>query len=168
MLRLGAAVYPPPRNLPEYTGQRDVLPLGRVSGEQGQRIVGLRLADTFFTYTAGRSRWGKTELAITQFLSLVRSGHGGMFLDPHEDAIQRIKSCLTEPELRRADPRARPCRRPLAGGAARLEPARRQGSLRRCAGAARRGDRRLVRLSARSGASETTGRSPSPRKRRPR
>jgi hypothetical protein len=98
VLRLGAAVYPPPRNLPEYTGQRDVLPLGRVSGEQGQRIVGLRLADTFFTYTAGRSRWGKTELAITQFLSLVRSGHGGMFLDPHEDAIRRIKSCLTEPE----------------------------------------------------------------------
>ena len=99
VLRLGAAVYPPPRNLPEYTGQRDVLPLGRVSGEQGQRIVGLRLADTFFTYTAGRSRWGKTELAITQFLSLVRSGHGGMFLDPHEDAIRRIKSCLTEPRL---------------------------------------------------------------------
>jgi hypothetical protein len=99
VLRLGAAVYPPPRDLPDYTGQRDVLPLGRVISEHGQRIVGLRLADTFFTYTAGRSRWGKTELAITQFLSLVRSGHGGMFLDPHEDAIRRIKSCLTEPEL---------------------------------------------------------------------
>jgi hypothetical protein len=98
VLRLGAAVYPPPRNLPEYTRQRDVLPLGRVSGEQGQRLVGLRLADTFFSYVAGRSRWGKTELAITQFLSLVRSGQGGMFLDPHEDAIRRIKSCLTEPE----------------------------------------------------------------------
>jgi hypothetical protein len=98
VLRLGAAVYPPPRGLPEYTGQRDVLPLGRVSGERGQRLVGLRLPDTFFTYVAGRSRWGKTELAITQFLSLVRSGHGGMFLDPHEDAIRRIKSCLTEPE----------------------------------------------------------------------
>lgn len=98
VLRLGAAVYPPPRNLPEYTRQKDVLPLGRVSGERGQRLVGLRLPDTFFTYVAGRSRWGKTELAITQFLSLVRSGHGGMFLDPHEDAIRRIKSCLTEPE----------------------------------------------------------------------
>ncbi len=99
VVRLGAAVHPPPRDLPEYTGQSDVLPLGLVSGEQGQRLVGLRLADTFFTYTAGRSRWGKTELAITQFLSLVRNGHGGMFLDPHEDAIRRIKSCLTEPEL---------------------------------------------------------------------
>jgi hypothetical protein len=99
VLRLGAAVHPSPRDLPEYRGQRDVLPLGRVGGERGARLVGLRLQDTFFTYTAGRSRWGKTELAITQFLSLVRAGHGGMFLDPHEDAIQRIKTCLTEPEL---------------------------------------------------------------------
>jgi hypothetical protein len=99
VLRLGAALHPSPRDLPEYRGQRDVLPLGRVTSERGPRIVGLRLQDTFFTYTAGRSRWGKTELAITQFLSLVRSGHGGLFLDPHEDGIQRIKACLTEPGL---------------------------------------------------------------------
>jgi hypothetical protein len=99
VLRLGAAVHPSPRDLPDYRGQRDVLPLGRVSGERGHRIVGLPLKDTFFTYTAGRSRWGKTELAITQFLSLVRSGRGGMFLDPHEDAIHRIKTCLTDPGL---------------------------------------------------------------------
>jgi hypothetical protein len=99
VLRLGAAVHPPPRDLPEYHGQSDVLPLGHVSDEQGQRLIGLRLPDTFFTYVAGRSRWGKTELAITQFLSVVRSGHGGLFLDPHHDAIDRIKSCLTEPEF---------------------------------------------------------------------
>ena len=69
---------------------------------QGERASGASvcaLEDTFFTYIAGRSRWGKTELAITQFLHLVRTGHGGLFLDPHEDAIARIKSCLTEPEL---------------------------------------------------------------------
>jgi hypothetical protein len=77
------------------------VPLGRVTAESGERIVALPLADTFFTYTARRSQWGKTELAITQFLHLVRSGHGGLFLDPHEDAIQRIKSCLTEPEFAR-------------------------------------------------------------------
>lgn len=99
VLHLGAAVYPPPRDLPEYIATSgDVLPLGRADGEQGQQLIGLRLADTFFTYVAGRSRWGKTELAITQFLSLIRSGQGGMFLDPHEDAIRQIKSCLTEPE----------------------------------------------------------------------
>ena len=99
VLRLGPAVHPAPAGLPEYTGQPDVVPLGRVTGESGERLVALPLADTFFTYTAGRSRWGKTELAITQFLHLVRAGHGGMFLDPHEDAIQRIKSCLTDQGL---------------------------------------------------------------------
>ncbi len=99
VLRLGPAVHPAPAGLPEYTGQPDVVPLGRVTGESGDRLVALPLADTFFTYTAGRSRWGKTELAITQFLHLVRAGHGGMFLDPHEDAIQRIKSCLTDQGL---------------------------------------------------------------------
>jgi hypothetical protein len=101
VLRLGAAVHPSPRDLPVYTGQRDVLPLGRVAGESGSQLVGLNLTDTFFTYIAGRSRWGKTELAIAQFVSLVRSGHGGLFLDPHEDGIRRIKSCLAEPELAR-------------------------------------------------------------------
>jgi hypothetical protein len=99
VLRLGPAVYPAPKSLPTFTGQRDLVPLGRVEGERGERRVGLRLEDSFFTYTAGRSRWGKTELALTQFLHLVRSGHGGLFLDPHEDAIARIKSCLTEPRF---------------------------------------------------------------------
>jgi hypothetical protein len=99
VLRLGPAVYAAPKSLPTFTGQRDLVPLGRVEDERGERTVGLRLEDSFFTYTAGRSRWGKTELAITQFLHLVRSGHGGLFLDPHEDAIARIKSCLTEPQF---------------------------------------------------------------------
>jgi hypothetical protein len=99
VLRLGPAVYAAPKSLPTFTGQRDLVPLGRVEDERGLRRVGLRLQDSFFTYTAGRSRWGKTELAITQFLHLVRSGHGGLFLDPHEDAIARIKSCLTEPQF---------------------------------------------------------------------
>jgi hypothetical protein len=99
VVRLGPAVYPAPRSLPTFTGQRDLVPLGRVEDERGERTVGLRLEDSFFTYTAGRSRWGKSELAVTQFLHLVRTGHGGLFLDPHEDAIARIKSCLTEPEF---------------------------------------------------------------------
>jgi hypothetical protein len=99
VLRLGPAVYPAPKSLPTFTGQADLVPLGRVEGESGQRRVGLRVEDSFFTYTAGRSRWGKTELALTQFLHLVRSGHGGLFLDPHQDAVTRVKSCLTEPEF---------------------------------------------------------------------
>jgi hypothetical protein len=98
VLRLGPAVHPPPKSLPTLTAdpRGALVPLGRVTGETGERVIALRLKDTFFTYTAGRSRWGKTELAINQFLHLVRAGHGGLFLDPHEDAIARIKSCLTE------------------------------------------------------------------------
>jgi hypothetical protein len=99
VLRLGPAVYPAPKALPTFTGQRDLVPLGRVEGESGERRVGLRVEDSFFTYIAGRSRWGKTELALTQFLHLVRSGHGGLFLDPHQDAVQRVKSCLSEAEF---------------------------------------------------------------------
>ncbi len=99
VLRLGAAVHPAPKTLPTFKGQRDLLPLGIVRGASGERMVGVDLADTFFSYVAGRSRFGKTELAIVQFLHLVRSGHGGMFIDPHEDALARIKSCLTEHEL---------------------------------------------------------------------
>ena len=99
VLRLGPAVHPPPKTLPRFTGQAGLLPLGQVSSEAGERMVGVSLKDTFFSYVAGRSRFGKTELAISQFLHLVRSGHGGMFIDPHEDAITRIKSCLTEEDL---------------------------------------------------------------------
>ena len=98
VLRLGPAVHPAPRASPSSPGSPTWCRSGG-QAESGERIVGLPLEDTFFTYTAGRSRWGKTELAITQFLHLVRTGHGGLFLDPHEDAIPRIKSCLTEPQF---------------------------------------------------------------------
>jgi hypothetical protein len=99
VLRLGPAVHPAPKTLPTFTGQADVLPLGCVKGSKGERLVGVSLRDTFFTYIAGRSRFGKTELAIGQFLHLVRSGHGAMFIDPHEDALAHIKNCLTDPAL---------------------------------------------------------------------
>jgi hypothetical protein len=99
VLRLGPAVYPAPRALPTFTGQPGLIPLGRVQSEDGERRVGLRAEDSFFSYVAGRSRWGKTELALNQFLHIVRSGHGGLILDPHLDAVKRVKACLTEPEI---------------------------------------------------------------------
>jgi hypothetical protein len=99
VVRSGALV-PPPPELPAFRGQSTVIPLGRVASESGDRVVGVSVADTFFSYCAGRSRYGKTELAVAQFLHLVRSGHGGLFLDPHEDAVERIKPHLTEPGLR--------------------------------------------------------------------
>ncbi|MGH2940077.1 MAG: hypothetical protein ACRDPE_18360 [Solirubrobacterales bacterium] len=97
VLRSGTLLAPPPP-LPEFTAEReDLIPVGRVADERGERIVGVRVEETFFTYVAGRSRWGKTEAAITMFTHLARSGHGGLFLDPHGDALERIKPYLGEP-----------------------------------------------------------------------
>lgn len=100
VLRSGGPVPPPPRGLPTFAGQTGLLPLGKVETETGERMVGVPLADTFFFYMAGRSRFGKTETAIGQFLHLARSGHGCLFLDPHLDALERIKGYLTEEGLR--------------------------------------------------------------------
>jgi hypothetical protein len=99
VLRSGALVAPPPK-LPSFDGEPSLVPLGRVASDRGERVVGVRLEDTFFSYVAGRSRYGKTELAVAQFLHLVRAGHGGLFLDPHEDAVQRIKRHLTDAGVR--------------------------------------------------------------------
>ncbi|HWC08199.1 MAG TPA: hypothetical protein VG458_04025 [Solirubrobacterales bacterium] len=100
VLRSGGAVHPPPRELPTFAGQAKLLPLGNVETEAGERMVGVPLRDTFFFYMAGRSRFGKTETAIGQFLHVARSGHGCLFLDPHLDALNRIKGYLTEEGLR--------------------------------------------------------------------
>jgi hypothetical protein len=96
VLRSGALLAPPPP-LPSFDPKRkDLIPLGKVSGEDGERLVGVRTADTFFSYTAGRSRYGKTESAIVQFVHLARCGYGGFFLDPHGDALDRIAPYLAD------------------------------------------------------------------------
>jgi hypothetical protein len=100
VLRSGGVVPPPPRGLPTFAGQAGLLPLGKVETEAGERMVGVPLRDTFFFYMSGRSRFGKTETAIGQFLHLARAGHGCLFLDPHLDALNRIKDYLTEEGLR--------------------------------------------------------------------
>jgi hypothetical protein len=100
VVRSIGVIPPPPTALPAFTGQKGLLPLGRVATRQGDRLVGVPLADTFFSYMAGRSRWGKTETAVGQFLHLARTGHGCFFLDPHEDAITKIKGYLTDEGLR--------------------------------------------------------------------
>jgi hypothetical protein len=98
VLRSGALLSPPPQ-LPTFSETRtDLIPLGRVADESGERIVGVPIADTVFSYLAGRTRYGKTEAAVAQFAHLVRAGHGGLFLDPHGDGIARL-----EPYLQGAD-----------------------------------------------------------------
>ncbi len=98
--RSGGAIPPPPPGLPTYSGQAGLIPLGRIIDRGGERVVGVPVAGTFFAYMAGRSRYGKTETAIGQFIALTRSGHGGLFLDPHADAIKDIKPYLTDPGIR--------------------------------------------------------------------
>jgi hypothetical protein len=96
VLRSGALLSPPPE-LPDFEkGRGDLIPLGRVATESGEQIVGVQTADTFFTYIAGRSRYGKTETAIAQFAHIVRAGHGGLFLDPHGDGLERVEPYLAE------------------------------------------------------------------------
>ena len=100
VLRSGGAIPPPPPELPTFHGQPDLIPLGQVAGPAGERLAGVPVAETFFSYMAGRSRYGKTETAIGQFVHLARTGHGGLFLDPHADAIAEIKPYLTDPGVR--------------------------------------------------------------------
>lgn len=100
VLRSGGAIPPPPPELETFTGQPTLIPLGRVAGPAGERLAGVPVADTFFSYMAGRSRYGKTETAIGQFVHLARAGHGGLFLDPHADAIAEIKTYLTDEGVR--------------------------------------------------------------------
>lgn len=101
VLRSGTLLPAPPK-LPTFEKtEDDLIPLGRIAGEGGERVVGVHTADTFFSYVAGRSRYGKTETAIAQYVHLVRSGHGGLFLDPHADALERIRPYLDDPEIAR-------------------------------------------------------------------
>lgn len=96
VLRSGTLLSPPPE-LPVFEkGRADLIPLGKVATSSGEQIVGVQTADTFFTYIAGRSRYGKTEAAIAQFAHIVRAGHGGLFLDPHGDGLERVEPYLAE------------------------------------------------------------------------
>jgi len=96
VLRSGGVIPPPPLGLPTYTGQRELMPLGKVRAERGMRPVGVKIDETFFTLFSGRSRFGKTEASMGRFLTLVRSGHGGLYLDPHRDALEKMKPYLVD------------------------------------------------------------------------
>ena len=101
VLRSGALLAAPPPLAPFEKSRGDLIPLGRVATEDGAQVVGVQVADTFFTYIAGRSRYGKTETAIAMFVHLVRSGSGGLFLDPHGDGLERIAPYLADLDAER-------------------------------------------------------------------
>lgn len=100
VVRSGGLVPAPPRELPLYTGQEEVLPIGYATGPDGQdRLVGTPLEDLFFSFRIGRSRFGKTETALTQAVALALAGKGVWFLDPHADGWRRAAPLLTRPDV---------------------------------------------------------------------
>ena len=95
--RSPGVIPPPPRGLPDWKeGTKDLLPLGVVSTPKGELAKALYLKDTLFAYNAGRSGYGKTNMALGQFIAIALGGDGCMYLDPHGDAIDELKHYLSD------------------------------------------------------------------------
>lgn len=102
VVRTGGVVPPAPAQLPEWTGQPGVVPLGRVRGADGRvRLAAVPQADVLFGASFGKSGFGKSELALLQAVSLAYGGTGTWFLDPHGAAAKRAMPYITHPALRK-------------------------------------------------------------------
>ncbi|MFD0509298.1 hypothetical protein ACFQ0G_53320 [Streptomyces chiangmaiensis] len=100
IVRSGGVVPPAPANLPVYTGQPDLVPLGAVTYPDGrERIGAARVKDLLFGLLLGKSGHGKTEEALVQAIALAHNGHGTWFLDPHGEAWTRAKPYLAHPHI---------------------------------------------------------------------
>lgn len=93
--RSGGLVPPAPAQLPIYTGQSDLVPLGAVVYPDGRERIGAgRVEDLLFGLELGKSGHGKTEAALDKAIALAHNGYGTWFLDPHGEAWQRAKPYL--------------------------------------------------------------------------
>ncbi|MFJ2094752.1 hypothetical protein ACIOEW_36690 [Streptomyces sp. NPDC087901] len=100
VVRTGGVVPAAPSRLPEWTGQRGVVPLGLVTGADGRvRLGAVPQEDVLFGASLGRSGFGKSEQALLQALTLAYAGFGVWFLDPHGAAVQRALPYLTHPAI---------------------------------------------------------------------
>ncbi|MFI1177561.1 ATP/GTP-binding protein [Streptomyces melanogenes] len=100
VLRSGGLVPPAPADLPVYTGQRDLVPLGAVVYPDGrERIGAAHVDDLLFGLQLGKSGHGKTEAALVQCIALAHCGYGTWFLDPHGEAWARAKPYLAHPHI---------------------------------------------------------------------
>lgn len=100
VIRSGGVVPPAPANLPVYTGQRDLVPLGAVTYPDGrERIGAARVQDLLFALVLGKAGHGKTEEALVQAIALAHNGYGIWFLDPHGEAWARAKPYLAHPHI---------------------------------------------------------------------
>ena len=96
VVRTGGVVPPPPRNLPTFTEASNQMPWGTVTYDDAERLVAVALDESLFTWTGGRTGFGKTETSLCRFVHVARSGHGALFLDPHGDALARVKPYLVD------------------------------------------------------------------------
>lgn len=100
VVRSGGLVPPAPSDLPVYTGQHDLVPLGAVIYPDGQERIGAaRVQDLLFALQLGKSGHGKTEAALVQCIAMAHSGYGTWFLDPHGEGWVRAKPYLAHPEV---------------------------------------------------------------------
>ncbi|MEU5109656.1 ATP/GTP-binding protein [Streptomyces sp. NPDC021354] len=100
VLRSGGLVPPAPANLPVYTGQPDLVPLGAVMYPDGrERIGAARVQDLLFGLQLGKAGHGKTEAALVQAIAMAHNGYGIWFLDPHGEAWARAKPYLAHPHI---------------------------------------------------------------------
>lgn len=98
--RVGGVLPPAPAALPTWTGQRGMVPLGLVSGAEGhRRLAAVPQRDVLFSALYGRSGFGKSELALVQFIAVAYSGFGALFLDPHGSALERARPYLAHPAV---------------------------------------------------------------------
>ncbi|MFE3559855.1 ATP/GTP-binding protein [Streptomyces sp. NPDC059193] len=98
--RSGGVVPPPPADLPTWTGQRGLLPLGWVSKPGGgERLAGVPLKYLLFALFLGKSGFGKTEMSLVQAIALAHNGFGVLFLDPHGDGWTRARPYLAHKAL---------------------------------------------------------------------
>ncbi|RII06984.1 hypothetical protein DSC45_34720 [Streptomyces sp. YIM 130001] len=100
VVRTGGVVPPAPPQLPEWTGQRGMVPCGLVTLADGTvRLGAVPKADVLFGASLGKSGFGKSELALVQALALAYGGDGVWFLDPHGAAVLRALPYLTHPAV---------------------------------------------------------------------
>ncbi|MBT2439988.1 ATP/GTP-binding protein [Streptomyces sp. ISL-36] len=100
VVRSGGLVPPAPSDLPVYTGQRHLVPLGAVIYSDGrERIGAARVKDLLFGLQLGKSGHGKTEAALVQCIAMAHSGYGTWFLDPHGEGWVRAKPYLAHPHI---------------------------------------------------------------------
>ncbi|MFF4699914.1 ATP/GTP-binding protein [Streptomyces chattanoogensis] len=82
-----------PSEVPTYVvgsaQAEELMVQGWYTGPDGKdRLLGSPLAETLFSLRVGKTTYGKTQQALCQMVGLAHAGAGGMFVDPHGDAMR--------------------------------------------------------------------------------